>query len=257
MLEHDNLEEFRDGALYDATNGLGKSELDFFSEVARKTGGPVLDVACGTGRMTIPLAEQGYDMTGVDITPEMLATAKEKAGQHGLAIQWIEADVKQLQLDRKYRMIFTTGNAFQAFLTRETQEGLLQFIHRHLASDGVFAFETRNPVLSRLLKNQNAEEERETKRDKDGKHIIHTWKHRYDPLTQLEHYEQTYKTLEKSGQSKNVKRNRIAIRYVFPQELKTLLHYNGFILEEIYGNFDRRPFEGDSPLMVCICRKKS
>ncbi|MBY7144916.1 class I SAM-dependent methyltransferase [Virgibacillus sp. NKC19-3] len=256
MMEHNNLEEFRNGELYDATNALKDVEAEFFSDLAFQYGGPILDVACGTGRLTIPLAEQGYDITGVDITPEMLKTAKKKSERLGLRINWIEADVKQLKLERKYQIIFTTGNAFQGFTTRESQEGLLQFVHNHLDSDGVFAFETRNPVLSRLLNNQNIEEQRENKVNEGGKRITHTWKHHYDSIKQLEHYKQTYQIWANEHEVEETIHTRIAIRYVFPQELEMLLYYNGFVLDNVYGNFDRSPLQAESPLMVCICRKR-
>jgi 2-polyprenyl-3-methyl-5-hydroxy-6-metoxy-1,4-benzoquinol methylase len=252
MLEHDNLEEFRDGELYDAANALKEIELEFFSDLARQYGSPILDVACGTGRLTIPLAEQGYTMTGVDITSEMLKTAQEKSEHLSLPINWIEADVRKLMMNQNYQIIYTTGNAFQAFLTRETQEGLLQFVHKHLHPKGVFAFETRNPVLSELLKKQDGK--RKIGIDVNGKRIIHTWQNSYDPITQLGHHKQTYQT--SLNEHKKAKTTRIAIRYVFPQELETLLHYNGFVLESVYGDFDKSPLQADSPLMVCICRKR-
>ncbi|WP_245415788.1 class I SAM-dependent methyltransferase [Alteribacter populi] len=255
MPKHDNLEEFRDGDLYDATNKLKSSEFEFFSNLARQYGSPILDVACGTGRLTIPLAEHGYDITGVDITPEMLETAKKKS-THLDGVQWIHADVRKLKLEQQFRMIYTTGNAFQGFLDRPSQEGLLQFVHSQLDKNGVFAFETRNPVLSRLLADQGKVVEREDSVDEKGNKISHTWERTYDPIHQLEHFKQTYKYWKNNHEVYKTVHTRIAIRYVFPQELKSLLYYNGFVLEDIYGHFDKSPLQDDSPLMVCICRKR-
>ena len=90
MLEHDNLEEFLDGELYDVTNTLKDIEVEFFGGIARQYRGPILDVASGTGRLTIPLAEQGYEITGVDIAPGMIKNVKEKAARLGLSVHWIE-----------------------------------------------------------------------------------------------------------------------------------------------------------------------
>ncbi|MFC4545765.1 class I SAM-dependent methyltransferase [Paenactinomyces guangxiensis] len=77
-------------------------ESKFYCDLAHQYGSPVLDIACGTGRMTIPLAERGYDMTGFDITPEMLEAAKQKALDRGVSVHWIQADMRQLELGRKY-----------------------------------------------------------------------------------------------------------------------------------------------------------
>lgn len=168
------------------------------------------------------MAERGYDITGVDITPEMLEAAKQKASDRGLSVNWVHADARHLELGRKYRMIFTTGNAFQAFLDRESQEGLLRTVHRHLDEDGVFAFETRNPVLSLLSDDKRTVQELSPFLDKDGKRVTVTRQRSYDHKSQLEHYVVTYRRWKNEFDVDETLVNRIAIRYVFPQELEAL-----------------------------------
>ena len=142
-------EEYDDPAEYDLENGLDGPELPFYLSLAQATGGPVLDLACGTGFLTIPLARLGLAVTGVDLAPGMLDHARSKAG--GLPIRWLHADCRALDLGERFRLITLTGNAFQAFLTRADQQGLLGGVARHLASDGRFAFETRFPRPSALF----------------------------------------------------------------------------------------------------------
>lgn len=255
MIDFDNLEGYRDAEAYDQLNDLDEMEYKFFTDLAQQCGEPILDIACGTGRLTIPLAKLGYDTTGVDITIEMLEFAKRKASDQNVSINWVHADARNFDLTRNFSMIYTTGNSFQHFLDRESQEGLLQTVHRHLNQDGLFAFETRNPVLSRLIADQNVKKDAGTYIDKDGYQVSSTYRRTYDHRNQLELY--TFTNRQRKDETNFVETiEPFTIRYVFPQELESLLYYNGFTLEKLYGNFDLSPFQADSPLMVCICRKR-
>ncbi|GIO90130.1 class I SAM-dependent methyltransferase [Paenibacillus lactis] len=256
MLPFDNLEGYRDAEAYDALNDLDETmEGKFFLDLGNLYGGPVLDVACGTGRLTIPLAQHGHDTTGIDITYEMLEAAKRKAAELNVSINWVHADARQFELGRTYRFIFTTGNSFQHFLDRESVDGLLRSIHRHLDQNGVFAFETRNPILSRLAVDDESERDSGSWEDKEGFQCSSTYLRKYDHRNQLEFYKFTNRRW-KAGTDVTVTEENFALRYFYPQELESLLYYNGFTLEEMYGNFDKSVFQADSPLMVCVCRKR-
>src|SRR3954453_11293584 len=76
MIDHDNLEEFRDPQTYDLECDAFVEDWPFVAQWARAVGGPLLDLACGTGRMALRLAAQGYRVTGVDVVPEMIARAR-------------------------------------------------------------------------------------------------------------------------------------------------------------------------------------
>jgi len=255
LINHDNLEEYRDAETYDLANGGFEIGGNFYLDLARQYGGPILEIACGTGRITIPMAEQGYDIMGVDITHEMLEAAKQKALHVGISAEWIHADARHIELKRKYRMIFIAGNSFQAFLDRESQESLLGTVHKHLDDGGVFAFETRNPIMSLLSSRNGTEEDVGSYVGKEGRQVIVTEQCWYEHETQLEHFVTRRRWKTESGVEESTD-TRIAIRYVFPQEIESLLYYNKFYLEEMYGNFDLSPFQWNSPLMVCICSKR-
>jgi SAM-dependent methyltransferase len=144
VLDHDNLEEFADPADYDRADP-GDDGVAFYSALAREAGGPVLELACGTGRVTIPVAKLGFPVTGLDIAPGMLARARSKSA--GLPVRWVEGDARTFELGERFRLIFLTGNAFQAFVTNDEQAALLQRVRAHLDAEGLFAFETRNPLF--------------------------------------------------------------------------------------------------------------
>src|SRR5512139_4057184 len=104
MTDHVNLVEYADPALYDQENADFEPDGPFFLSLAQQTGGAVLELGCGTGRITIPFARQGITITGLDVLAPMLDFAKNKAPD--LPIRWVQADARAFQLGRQFRFIF-------------------------------------------------------------------------------------------------------------------------------------------------------
>ncbi|MEI3606447.1 class I SAM-dependent methyltransferase [Pseudogracilibacillus sp. SE30717A] len=230
MLDFDNLEGYRDAYTYDLLNGLGEIESKFYFDLANQQGGPILDVACGTGRLTIPLAERGFEITGLDITQEMLELAKQKAKRLNVLVNWIHADARQFDLSRKYQFIFTTGNSFQHFLDRELVDRFLGSVHRHLDEDGIFAFETRNPTILVLAVNEDVEKDyaADSWLDNEGYHCSSTYRRSYDHKNQLEHYIFTNRRWKDTSNIVETV-EPFALRYFFLKSLKVC-----FIIMDLY-----------------------
>src|SRR5437867_10367526 len=117
MNHDDNLEDFRDPQIYDLQDEGYYDDYPLTEQWARSLGGPLLDLACGTGRMALRLAAQGYQVTGVDIVPEMIARARQKAAEHRVSIEWVVADARAFQLQKQLPGIYMLMNAFQFLLT--------------------------------------------------------------------------------------------------------------------------------------------
>lgn len=251
--------EYTGAEEYDRENGLTGPELPFYSGLAREVGGPVLDLACGTGFLTIPLAELGLAVTGVDLASEMLDLARHKAG--ALPIRWVQADCRTLDLGEQFRLITLTGNAFQEFRTRGDQEGLLGTVRRHLAPGGLFAFETRFPRASELLTSAAlaGEWSEETVwrqyENAHGQTVIVSTSQRYNAIRQTVEYV-IHQRWEEDGHAQ-VRTERAILRFVFPREMEALLHYNGLAIREAYGDWDRQQLSGTSPRMIYVCRLRS
>ncbi|WP_440119589.1 class I SAM-dependent DNA methyltransferase [Paenibacillus sp. QZ-Y1] len=144
MIDHNNLEEYRDPINYDLEFGDEPKKYNFYLEFAELNPGEVLELACGTGLTTIHLSKSGIHITGVDISSAMLAYARVKA--QGLPVNFIEADARLFDSEKRFSLIYLTGNAFQAFLSDEDQIALLETVYKHLEPNGMFIFETRNPM---------------------------------------------------------------------------------------------------------------
>ena len=252
MIDHDNLEEFRDPQTYDLQDEGYEADYALTERWARSLGGPLLDLACGTGRMALRLAAQGYQVTGVDITPEMIARARQKAAKQGVSIEWVVADARTFHLSKQFPFVYMLENVFQFFLMREDQEAMLARVREHLLPQGCFLFETRNPSPRNLLQVRHPEPQTFTL--PDGGQLVATEQQYYDPMTQIQHYTRLLKFLRPGGQHEE-KTLRTALRYVFPREMEALLFYNGFQIRTCYGSWQQEPLTATSRSMIYVCQK--
>lgn len=252
MNARDNLEEFADPPNYDIEEGERSApRIAFYCELAKSIGDPVLEIACGSGLVTIPIAAQGLDVTGVDLARSMLDHARTKAEKQNLHIRWVEADARSFELGRQYKFTYLTGNAFQAFLRREDQEALLASVKRHLTSEGIFVFETRNPSGHDLTNQYEAEFDQSYISVEGYQVSVHFTQH-YDPVEQVMYWT-SYRRWN-DGERDHNKETHIACRFTHPQELEALLHYNGFQIIQQYGNWQKETLTASSPSIISICR---
>jgi SAM-dependent methyltransferase len=253
MIDHDNLEGFRDPQIYDLQDEGYYEDYPLTEQWARSLGGPLLDLACGTGRMAIRMAKLGYQVTGVDITPEMIAWARQKAAKEGVSIEWIVADARTFHLQKQFPFIYMLENVFQFFLTRADQEAMLARVREHLLPEGCFLFETRNPTPRNLLVGRRPDPQTFTL--PDGGQLVITEQHYYDPMTQIQHYTNHHTFLLPEGK-RDEKTVRTALRYVYPQEMEALLYYNGFKIHTCYGSWQQEPLTATSPSMIYVCQRR-
>jgi hypothetical protein len=196
----------------------------------------------------------------------MLDRARSKSA--GLPTRWVEGDARTFNLGEQFRLIFVTGNAFQAFLTRTDQEALFERVRAHLHDEGLFAFETRNPRwanrptrdaedegLFANLETRDTEEDGQTYTDSSGREVRVSRTQTYDHAAQILHWT-TYRRW-RAGDQEHTKITRIAVRYTFPQELAALLYYNGLTILRQYGDWNLEPLTAASPSIIVVCRKRA
>jgi SAM-dependent methyltransferase len=238
--------EFRDPVLYDVENRWGLDD-DFYLDLARRMGGPVLDLGCGTGRLARAVAKAGIPVTGVDGSTAMLDRARSLSGS--LPVEWVEADCRALDLGRRFRLALMTGHAFQLLLTEADQDALLERVAAHLERGGRFAFETRNPAVREAGEARGARPWR-SYQDLLGRWIDVSVLSRWDPGTRIERLAVT-RTRRDTGEAE---RSRIDLRYTTAAELNTLLVRHGFTVEAQHGDWIEGPVTDDSPEIVTLCR---
>ena len=109
--------------IYDAVYADLTHDIDFYVEQARACGGPVLELGCGTGRVSLAIAAAGIDVTGIDISPRMIAAAQAKAERRGLSAHCIfqSGDMADPQIADRFPLVIMPFRSFQSMLTVEEQ----------------------------------------------------------------------------------------------------------------------------------------
>jgi SAM-dependent methyltransferase len=246
----DGSEVYWDGLQYDAFNRPYADDYPFYLAEAKKARGPALELACGTGRLTIPLKKAGIDITGLDLAEPMLARARAKAAEAGVSLPLLRGDAAKFRFARKFKLVFIAFNSLQHLARREDLEGLFDSVRRCLAPGGAFIFDVFNPDPRYLTR--DPEELLPVAYYDDpaggGKMLVNE-RYSYDKAAQVSRISWYYRR-ERDG--KTVKKT-LNMRCFFPEELLALARYNGFKVKARYGDFKRKPFAGRSPKQILIC----
>ena len=257
-IDHDNLSEYANPSLYDAENRWGPDD-DFYLALAKRVGGPVLDLACGTGRLTRALAQTGLTVTGVDLSAPMLARARELAGE--LPITWVEGDCRDLHLGQRFRLLLMTSHAFQHMLTTADQDQLLTTVYAHLEVGGIFAFESRHPNSAEWADNDWVRwrayplPTARTNGTAGGQQVEVWMAAIYDQPNALEHWH--FRRIVKTGeQAAEPLESQITLLYTDVEPLNQRLVAHGFTVLEQYGNWMRHLVDSDSPEIITVCQRK-
>ena len=133
---------------YDLEYGLGQADVIFFSRMARQTGSPVLEIGCGTGRISIPIAETGIEVWGLDNSRNMLRAFQQKLKKlnESLNIKIVEGDALDFKLDKKFNLIFFASNTF-LHLDQESKLKALEIAANHLSDKGILVVDVFNPQV--------------------------------------------------------------------------------------------------------------
>ena len=226
--------------------------LDFYRRQIARYGEPVLELACGSGRLTIPLAEAGVQVTGLDLSEAMLNRAIAKAADRGVQLSLVRGDIRNFQLGQAFKCIVIPAQSLTHLHTREEIEACFSCVQRHLAEDGRFVIELFHPWVELLARDSGQRYGVGEYEDPHGgdSRVFVTEETRYEAATQVNHIRWFFRT---EGESKETELT-FAMRQFFPQEIEALLWYNGFLIEQKYGGYDEQEFASDSPKQLLVCR---
>ncbi len=247
---------------YDISVPDWPGEIDFYLELARNVkmkGGSILEVGCGTGRVTLQLAREGVPIVGLDLSPSMLDRARQKS--RGIPnLRWIEADMQTFDLGETFDLIILPGHTFQYMLTPADQVECLTHIRKHLDRSGKLVIHLDHQDLEWLgglvegrgTGSQMAGEYRTN----DGEGFIRKWNAwSYEPSSQTASAITTWEVFNADGSLR--KRSECALKKmhcVFRFEMDHLLARTGFEVEALYGDFFGGELQNKSTEMIWVAR---
>ena len=247
---------FDDGELYDVIFGGLDFDRDFYVERARRARGPVLEVACGTGRILLPCLEQGVDIDGLDLYPAMLSRLKKKAAGLGLRPRLYRADMRNFTIPRRYALVFIAFNGFVHSLTTEDQLRTLQTCRKHLRPKGELVLTTFFPGIEFLNGPQGVPVlEHETRHPVTGLPVRIYDTRTLDRVVQIQHSVIEIQELDAAGSVTASHGSETDMRWTFKCEMELLLRAAGFRRWQICGGFDGRPLTRENDLMVTFARR--
>lgn len=200
--------------------------------------GPVLELAIGTGRVSLPLAERGLEVHGVDASEAMVARLREKPG--GDRIPVAIGDFADVPADGRFALVFVVFNTFFGLLTQDDQSRCFANVAEHLTDDGLFVLEAFVPDLGRFDRGQRVS----TTGVELDEIVLHADVH--DPVGQVVFSQHV--VIREGG----VRLYPVKIRYAWPPELDLMARLGGLELRDRWAGWRREPFTAQSTKHVSV-----
>ncbi|MFO7896423.1 MAG: class I SAM-dependent methyltransferase [Candidatus Cloacimonadales bacterium] len=252
MMDWDGFAEYYDWEFQQACSRQ-KTDIDLWNRLASEYGSPVLEICCGSGRITLNLAEQGAEIYALDYSQKLLEILRAKQKNHH-KIKTFQADMRNFQIDKKFPFAFISYSSFQQLLSLQDQIDCLQTIHQHLLPDGILALDL-TPSLC-----EGADKSPETLQyslpHPARKSQIKLYSaYQIDRLNNIKHYHDRYLEIFGDKQIKEFSHS-ISLKDCPPDYMKLLLDKCGFDLLDIQGGFQEEILDENSHNAIYLARRK-
>lgn len=248
--------------LYDVDLAEDPGDLDLYLALAARTGGPILEIACGSGRIALPLARAGYDVTAVDIDPAMLARAK---GAVSLAeppvrarLQLVEADIVGLELagGPRFRFAILALNSIMLLATRDRQRAAMQAMSRHLLPGGLAVVDVWVPSADELSRYDGRLGLEYVRPDPDtGTLITKMAAAQHEPATGHVQLTAIYEESEQGGSPRRWIRDD-RLKLLTADELESLAHEAGLEVEVLAGDYELNPVSAHDERLILVAHRR-
>lgn len=234
-------------------------DIEAIGVLAEEAGDPILELGCGTGRVLMPLALAGHQITGVDVSPALLDIARRKVAEQSLQqqVDLICADLLTLQLLRRdYAFAYCTSNTLMHFTTQADQLSVLRTAFHHLRPGGQLLIDLFNPDVQRLTAINGIMELADRWEDEGAGQEIIKWSVRtVDWAEQLQETVFIYESIHPSGQSTRTA-CPFMLRFLWRGEAELLLKAAGFVVEDVWGDFDGGDYDAASDHLILLAHKE-
>lgn len=236
-------------------------DLPFYLELADRSAGPILEIACGTGRVTIPIAHQGKEICGVDNSLSMLQILHENLARESEQLRQLvtvrQADMRSFRLNRKFPLVIIPFRPMQHMFTVDDQVAALKTAAAHLTEDGILAFDVFYPKFDSIWTKVGEEvPEMEWCSDSDPTKIIRRFfrKDGVDKINQVFNFTFIFRTYQ-SGDLVLEETEAFQLCYYTYPHLRVLFQLAGLEPIAEYGSFAKTPLDNTAEQMIFLLRK--
>lgn len=249
---------FDDAAYYTLTYSNRVEDVAFYVGLVQKHApeGPILEYGIGNGRIAFPIARHGASIVGVDHSKPMLRDLAERLRAEPIdvrrRVRVRQGDMRRLELGKKFPLVIAPFNVLLHLYTREDVEQFFARVKDHLAPGGLFVADLSVPVPSDLARDPTQAFRTPRFRHPTAGLVRYTERFDYDPIRQILFVAMEFESLE-GGEAFSTP---LAHRQFHPREWEALLHYNGFTIDRIDGDFSGGPLVPASDVMISFARRR-
>ncbi len=256
---------FEDPAYYSDTYDWRDEDVLYYRDVAVKHG-RVLEHGIGNGRVALPMARAGVEVTGIDHSAAMLDHFRELLEKEPPAVRkritLHQGDVRTTRLRKRFPLVICPFNAALHLYTREDVEGWLARVREHLEPGGELVFDISMPIPKDLARDPKRAYRVAPFQHPTAGRVAYREHFDYDRVRQIQFVSMFFEPAPRKGRTSKGQITEpfmtpLAQRQFFPQEMEALLHYNGFDVKELYGDFERGPLVQTSDIMVWHAEPRS
>lgn len=238
-------------SVYDQQYDFQTQDMDFYLNESKKADGKILEIACGTGRLLLPILEAGCNIEGLDFSGEMLNVLRGKLREKNLETKLHQQSMLDFSLDEKYALIYIPFTSIFILETQEDQINCLKNCRRHLAEGGKFIVDFF--VNSCIMTVEQDNHPRfTTKLKHEGNTVMVYETVRNNVVKQKKSIYYSYEFYDEKGLLLKKELRTLCLRWIYPDEFRLMAKLAGFEEIEIYGNFDYGPLVSDRQRMVGI-----
>ena len=212
--------------LYDPWSRSVVEDVPFYVEEARRSGGPVVELAVGTGRIAVPIASDGIRVIGVDSSPGMLEVAAERAKLAGVELDLRLGDIRDPPVDERVPLVICPFRSFLHLSTDADRRRALRAVRRLLVPGGRFVFDVFTPSREDIAETNDR------------------WVEREPGIWERAVWNEAEQTLTLTVRDADVE-STLQLAWLEPDRWRELLESEGFEIEALHGWFDRTPFVGE------------
>ena len=242
--------------LYDLEHDAFTDDLDFYRNLAARSGSPVLDVGCGTGRVALALAAAGFSVIGLDPSEAMLARARERAAHLPPdRVTWLHGPVAGVAPGGPVRLAIVALNTWNHLVDLSEQLAALTRLREWLVPGGLLAFDLASPDLGLIGQPDDLVRLLWTGTwPGTGERVMKFESRRTDEARQLHWVTLFYDRVDGNGICRRIV-TTFAQRYTFPGEIRALVEQSGLIVHNMYGSYELDPYGTGSERLIVIAQR--